>query len=67
MGVACGPGYPLQVLALPAHSPTRAVGFTLLSNAAPALLLTYVYMSLRFSPGPLVATRNDVVERAIIT
>lgn len=35
MGVACGPGYPLQVLAFPARNPSRAVGFTLLSNAAP--------------------------------
>ncbi|MDB5274968.1 MAG: hypothetical protein JWO58_3335 [Chitinophagaceae bacterium] len=32
MGVACGPGYPLQVLALPAPQPsTQAVGFSLLS------------------------------------
>jgi len=29
MGVACGPGFPLQVLAFPARTPLRAPGFTL--------------------------------------
>jgi len=36
MGVACGPGFPLQVLAFPARKPgTRCGLFTAIPNAAP--------------------------------
>jgi hypothetical protein len=36
MGITCGPGYPLQVLAFPALNPAHAAGFTLLSLMRPA-------------------------------
>jgi hypothetical protein len=37
MGVACGPGFSLQVLALPAHNPNPRCGlFTAIPNAASA-------------------------------
>jgi len=36
MSVASGPGFPLQVLALPAHKPNARCGlFTAIPNAAP--------------------------------
>jgi len=36
-GVACGPGFSLQVLAFPTLIPTRAAGFTLRSLTRPTL------------------------------
>jgi hypothetical protein len=49
VGVACGPGFPLQVLALPPLNPARAVGFPLQSlTLADALYFTrknvFVYL-----------------------
>ena len=45
MGVACGPGFPLQVLAFPAHNPTRAVGFTLQSLTRPPHTIAKIYFT----------------------
>ena len=65
MGVACGPGYTLQILALPPHnSPAHAVGFPLLSLTRPARKPSKVNApttSLHFLSGPLMDTRNNVM------
>jgi hypothetical protein len=35
MGIACGPGFPLQVLAFPARKANPRCGLTAIPNAAP--------------------------------
>jgi hypothetical protein len=62
MGVACGPGFPLQVLAFPARdSDARCGFFTTIPNAAPhALSLIYIlHVIMIFFRVSLMDTRND--------
>ncbi len=50
MGVACGPGYPLQVLALPDNKSGARFGlYASIPNAATAQLANYGLVSLFFS------------------
>jgi hypothetical protein len=69
MGVACGPGFPLQVLAFAARDPyTRCGLYTAILNAAPAQhpLKYILYVIKIFSWDFLLVTLNDVI-LAIIT
>ncbi|MGF7077418.1 hypothetical protein ABIC84_005386 [Mucilaginibacter sp. 3215] len=63
MGVACGPGFPLQVLAFPAQAQSTLRAFTAIPNAAPAHRpLKYILNNITvFSGFPLMATCNDMV------
>ena len=63
MGVTCGPGFPLQVLAFLRKPNPRSGLFTAIPNAAPAHRpLKYILNSITvFSGFPLMATCNVVV------
>ena len=62
MSVACGPGFPLQVLAFPAATPLRAPGFTLQSLTRPTRnSAKYIFHVVTFFyRASLMVTRNDV-------
>jgi hypothetical protein len=68
MGVACGPGFPLQVLALP---PLKAIArsglFTTIPNAALAPSITdSLHVITILSGVSLIVTRNDAwIEKSI--
>ena len=62
MGVACGPGFPLQVLAWPALKPdTRCGLFTAIPNAAPHTIVKICFIHHHvFFRISLMVIRNNV-------